>query len=298
MGMPNSEKSFFTALVLCWFLGLLGIHRFYLGKSGTGIVMLLTLGGLGIWTVIDFVIIATGNFSDSNGLKIKMASKPRVCAQCGKPLADSLSTFCSECSAHTTENVSGTVETQIEVTAEALRRVEKEKQSRKVKRVGIGCLVLIILVGVMSTCLYLATPPLDIGGPELISDNLDAERLVKVGMKNTEVGELRDPSTRFVMLNLKPSLNNDEFYIDVPLGEGKSIALTPIGASIDSPFYVWIFFPTLVASSNPTFIFFASNEDSSEVINVLRFDCVYTVGAIILAGQHTEFPSNASICVP
>jgi TM2 domain-containing membrane protein YozV len=58
-------------ILLCFFLGGLGVHRFYAGKVGTGILMLLTLGGLGFWTIIDFIIIVLGNFKDSDGLKIK-----------------------------------------------------------------------------------------------------------------------------------------------------------------------------------------------------------------------------------
>ena len=67
----KSEKGFVPMLLLCFFLGGLGVHRFYAGKTGTGILMLLTFGGLGIWTIIDFVIIATGNFTDNEGLRIK-----------------------------------------------------------------------------------------------------------------------------------------------------------------------------------------------------------------------------------
>jgi TM2 domain-containing membrane protein YozV len=67
----NSEKDFLAMLLLCFFLGYLGMHRFYAGKVGTGILMLLTAGGLGIWTLIDFIFIATGNFKDNKGLKIK-----------------------------------------------------------------------------------------------------------------------------------------------------------------------------------------------------------------------------------
>ena len=58
-------------ILLCFFPGGLGVHRFYAGKVGTGILMLLTLGGLGIWTLVDFVIIVLGNFKDADGLAIK-----------------------------------------------------------------------------------------------------------------------------------------------------------------------------------------------------------------------------------
>lgn len=67
----RSEKTFVATLLLCVLLGGLGIHRFYVGKTGTGILMLLTLGGLGIWSFIDLIVIATGSFKDSQGLPIK-----------------------------------------------------------------------------------------------------------------------------------------------------------------------------------------------------------------------------------
>ncbi|MFT5540876.1 MAG: TM2 domain-containing membrane protein YozV [Glaciecola sp.] len=68
---PISEKGFVPTLLLCFFLGFLGVHRFYVGKIGTGILMLLTLGGLGIWSLIDFIIIVVGSFKDSEGNVIK-----------------------------------------------------------------------------------------------------------------------------------------------------------------------------------------------------------------------------------
>ena len=65
-------KSFVAALILVVLLGGLGVHRFYVGKPVTGILIILTLGGFfGIWPLIDLIMIATGNFKDSNGLKIK-----------------------------------------------------------------------------------------------------------------------------------------------------------------------------------------------------------------------------------
>lgn len=66
-----SEKSFVSTLILCLLLGGLGVHRFYVGKVGTGIFMLLTLGGLGIWALIDLIRIAIQKFEDGDGAVIK-----------------------------------------------------------------------------------------------------------------------------------------------------------------------------------------------------------------------------------
>jgi TM2 domain-containing membrane protein YozV len=67
----KSPKSWIAALLLCFFLGSLGVHRFYVGKVGTGILMLVTLGALGIWTLIDLIVIIIGKFSDKQGLALK-----------------------------------------------------------------------------------------------------------------------------------------------------------------------------------------------------------------------------------
>ncbi|GHU48453.1 hypothetical protein FACS1894200_05550 [Spirochaetia bacterium] len=62
-----SEYNRLMALFLCLFLGLLGVHRFYVKKIGTGILQLATCGGCGIWTIIDFVMICIGKFKDKSG---------------------------------------------------------------------------------------------------------------------------------------------------------------------------------------------------------------------------------------
>jgi hypothetical protein len=66
----QSEKRILPAFLLCFFLGWLGAHRFYAGKIGTGLLQLFTLGGLGIWALVDLIMIATGSFRDRDGERI------------------------------------------------------------------------------------------------------------------------------------------------------------------------------------------------------------------------------------
>jgi TM2 domain len=61
-----SDKDYMTALLLSIFLGGIGIDRFYLGYTGLGIAKLLTLGGCGVWSLIDLILIAMRNIPDSN----------------------------------------------------------------------------------------------------------------------------------------------------------------------------------------------------------------------------------------
>lgn len=65
-----SDKSFLVAVLLSILVGGLGIDRFYLGYVGLGILKLLTLGGCGVWTIIDIVLIVTGNLPDASGKKL------------------------------------------------------------------------------------------------------------------------------------------------------------------------------------------------------------------------------------
>ena len=56
-----------TTLLLCFFVGGLGIHSFYTKKTGIGIAQLLTFGGCGIWALVDLIMIITENFKDGQG---------------------------------------------------------------------------------------------------------------------------------------------------------------------------------------------------------------------------------------
>jgi len=66
-----SPKSRLAAFLLAWFLGIFGAHRFYIGKVGSGLAMLFTLGGLGIWAFVDFIMIAAGSLRDGDNLPVK-----------------------------------------------------------------------------------------------------------------------------------------------------------------------------------------------------------------------------------
>ena len=66
-----SIKGFVPTILLCFFFGVFGVHRFYVGKVGTGILQLLTLGGFGIWTLVDFIMIVVGSFTDKQGKFVK-----------------------------------------------------------------------------------------------------------------------------------------------------------------------------------------------------------------------------------
>lgn len=65
--MEKSQKDWLVMVLLSVLVGTLGIHRFYVGKIGTGILMLITFGGFGIWALIDIILIILSKFTDSEG---------------------------------------------------------------------------------------------------------------------------------------------------------------------------------------------------------------------------------------
>lgn len=65
------KKSFLVTEVLCLLLGWLGVHRYYTGYIGLGIAQTLTLGGCGIWALIDFIFISIGKYKDANGQELE-----------------------------------------------------------------------------------------------------------------------------------------------------------------------------------------------------------------------------------
>ena len=67
-----SEKSGLACLLFLLLLSPLGIHRFYVGKVGTGFLYLITVGGLGLWWLIDLILLIAGGFTDAQGYQVKL----------------------------------------------------------------------------------------------------------------------------------------------------------------------------------------------------------------------------------
>ena len=67
----QSDKEWLVAVLLSWFVGTLGIDRFYLGYTGLGIAKLLTFGGCGVWALIDAILITLGSVNDAQGRPLR-----------------------------------------------------------------------------------------------------------------------------------------------------------------------------------------------------------------------------------
>ncbi|MFB0833743.1 Ltp family lipoprotein [Arthrobacter halodurans] len=77
---PQNQKSFLVTWILSLLLGVLGVDRFYLGKVGTGILKLVTLGGLGIWALVDLILILANKMRDKRGLPLEGYDKHKKVA--------------------------------------------------------------------------------------------------------------------------------------------------------------------------------------------------------------------------
>jgi TM2 domain-containing membrane protein YozV len=97
-GRP-SEKSRGVALALAAVLGVFGAHRFYVGKTGTGLLMLCTLGGAGLWYLYDLIVVAGGSFRDTNGRLVSLwdpEESARSPVEISQDILDELSSLRSE----------------------------------------------------------------------------------------------------------------------------------------------------------------------------------------------------------
>jgi TM2 domain-containing membrane protein YozV len=68
--VQTQQKDWLTTLLLCLFLGWIGVHRVYTGHTVIGVIQLLTAGGCGIWWIVDLIMILTGSYKDSNGFPL------------------------------------------------------------------------------------------------------------------------------------------------------------------------------------------------------------------------------------
>ena len=68
--IPHYPKSHTRALLLCWILGIFGIHRFYTGYKRIGFIQLFTLGGFGLWWLIDLVSLCFNTYTDKYGIEL------------------------------------------------------------------------------------------------------------------------------------------------------------------------------------------------------------------------------------
>lgn len=138
----RSNKSFPLVCILCFVLGSWGVHRFYVGKFVTGILMALTLGGLGVWTLIDFIRIVTGNFKDNQGNVIRQSER--------KPTEQN-----SPADNTTPSDSSATLEASTQGQTNGMTKSKRQYGDRFL---AIGCLVAVgVGLGLIVTCVISLT---------------------------------------------------------------------------------------------------------------------------------------------
>ena len=123
MSIRISEKKWSTTLICFVLLGIFGLHRYYVGKTGTGIIWTLTAGCFGIGAIIDLVMILTGNFTDADGALILSESKKALY--------------------QTIEKAANANQEQSEVRPEPKREVavERSPESQKAIEITVWCFV-------------------------------------------------------------------------------------------------------------------------------------------------------------
>lgn len=84
MGKQPGQRDWIVAVLLSSFLGFLGADRFYLGLIGSGVAKLLTLGGFGIWAIIDAVLIIGNKLPDENGILPYKKEPPKELVESGQ----------------------------------------------------------------------------------------------------------------------------------------------------------------------------------------------------------------------
>lgn len=123
----TGQKSFVATWLLSLFLGVFGIDRFYLGKVGTGILKLVTLGGFGIWALVDLIVILAGGMRDKRGLPLHGYAQRKILAWIVTGVLIVLSAVTGGSSAaRTSESAVGTAPSQTAQEAPAQRVVEPE----------------------------------------------------------------------------------------------------------------------------------------------------------------------------
>jgi hypothetical protein len=91
-----SEKSRGVATALAALLGCFGAHRFYVGKNGSGALMVATFGGLGVWWLYDIIVVAAGDFRDANGRRLSRWDPEVADAQSAEALAQDVDALRAE----------------------------------------------------------------------------------------------------------------------------------------------------------------------------------------------------------
>ncbi len=74
----RSTKNWDTALLLSILLGIFGVDRFYVGRTGLGVLKLLTFGGYFVWWVIDVILVLQGRMKDDLGRLVRKAERRRT----------------------------------------------------------------------------------------------------------------------------------------------------------------------------------------------------------------------------